>query len=119
MSTVNLCASSISDDGYGNEKGGPKYNLALSQVFCDYSVLFTLYNAGELSYNWMGTNGFKVKTEKDCLVVVVVENVPDTVIVGPDRAIVGLSLVVDETLTTGPWTNQMDYPKNTISNEYC
>ena len=30
------------DDGYGNENGSPKYNLALSQVFRDYSVLFAL-----------------------------------------------------------------------------
>ena len=34
-----------------NENVTPKYNLALSQVFGDYSVLFTLYNTGELSCN--------------------------------------------------------------------
>ena len=56
------------DDGYGNENVSPKYNLALSQVFPDYSVLFTLYSTGELSCDWMGTNGFKVKTENDCLI---------------------------------------------------
>lgn len=38
-------------------------NLALSQVNRDYSVLFILYNTGELSCNWTGTNGFKVKAE--------------------------------------------------------
>ena len=58
------------DDGYGNENVSPKYNLAPSQVFRDYSVMFTLYNASELSCNWMGTNGFKVKTENDCLIVI-------------------------------------------------
>ena len=45
-------------DGYSNENAIPKYNLALSQVFRGYSVLFTLCNTGELSCNWMGTNGF-------------------------------------------------------------
>ena len=58
------------DDGYGNENVSPKYNLALSQVFPDYSVLFTLYSKGELSCDWMGTNGFKVKRENDCLIVI-------------------------------------------------
>ena len=58
-----LLESLSKDDGYGNENVSPKYNLALSQVFRDYSVLFTLYNTGELSCNWMGTNGFKVKIE--------------------------------------------------------
>ena len=58
------------DDGYGNKNVSPKYNLALSQVFRDYSVLFTLYNTGELSYTWMGTNGFKVKTENDRFIVI-------------------------------------------------
>ena len=56
------------DDGYGNENVGPKYNLALSQVFRDYFVLFTLYNTGELSCNWMGTNSFKVKIENGCFI---------------------------------------------------
>ena len=65
-----IIGSLSKDDGYGKENGSPKYNLALSQVFRDYSVLSTLYNAGELSYNWMGTNGFKVKTEKDCFDVI-------------------------------------------------
>ena len=27
-------------------------------------------NTGELSCNWMGTNGFKVKREKDCFLVI-------------------------------------------------
>ena len=58
------------DDGYGNKNVSPKYNLALSQVFRDYSVLFTLYSTGKLSCNWMSTNGFKVKTENDCFIVI-------------------------------------------------
>ena len=37
------------DDGYGNENVSPKYNFALSQIFGEHSVLFTLYNTGELS----------------------------------------------------------------------
>ena len=44
--------------------------LALSQVFRDYSVLFTLKNTGELSRNWITTNGFKVKSENDSFVVI-------------------------------------------------
>ena len=52
------------------QNGSPKYNLALSQVFRDYSVLFTLYNTGELFCNWMDTNGFKVRTENNCFVVI-------------------------------------------------
>ena len=40
------------------------------QVFRDYSVLFTLYNTGELSCNWMGTNGFKVNIENEWFIVV-------------------------------------------------
>ena len=53
------------EDGYSNKNGSPKYNFALSQVFRNYSVLFTQHNTvtGELSCNWMGINGFKVKTE--------------------------------------------------------
>ena len=58
------------DDGYGNENVIPKYNLALLQVFRNYSVLFTFNNTGELSCNWMGTNGFKVKTKNDCFIVI-------------------------------------------------
>ena len=53
-----LLGSLSKDDGYGNENVIPKYNLAQSQDFHDYSVLFTLYNTGELSCNRMGTNGF-------------------------------------------------------------
>ena len=45
----------IKDDDYGNKNVIPKYNLALSQVFRDYSPLFTLYNIGELCCNWVRT----------------------------------------------------------------
>ena len=41
----------------GNENVSPKYNLALSQVFREFSILFTLSNKGELSCKWMGANG--------------------------------------------------------------
>ena len=68
--TSKLLGSLSKDDGYGNENVIPKYNLALWQVFRSYSVLFTFYNTGELSCNWMGTNGFKVKTENDCFIVI-------------------------------------------------
>ena len=36
----------------------------------DYSVLFTLYNTGELSCKLMGSNGFKVKTENERFIVI-------------------------------------------------
>ena len=65
-----ICVPLSKDDGYGNENVIPKHNLALSQVFRDYSVLFTLYITGEPPCNWMGTNGFKVKTENDCFIVI-------------------------------------------------
>ena len=67
---IQTIGSLSKDDAYGNKNCSPKYNLALSQIFRDYSVLLTLYNTGELSCNWMGTNGFKVKTENDCFIVI-------------------------------------------------
>ena len=42
----------------------------LSQVFRDYSTLFTLYNTGELSCTWMGANGFKAKIGNEFCIVV-------------------------------------------------
>ena len=65
-----IVGSLSKDDGYSNENVSPKYNLALSQVFHNHSVLFILYNTGELSCNRMGTNGFKVKSENDCFIVI-------------------------------------------------
>ena len=64
-----LTGSLSKDDGYGNENVSQKYNLALSQVFRD-AVLFTFYNTGELSCNWVDTNGFKVKTENNFFIVI-------------------------------------------------
>ena len=40
--TKSAIGSLSKDDGYGNKNVSPKYNLALSQLFRDYSVLFTL-----------------------------------------------------------------------------
>ena len=68
--TFDILGSLSKDDGYGNENVSSKYNLALWQVFRDYSVFFTLYNAGALSCNWVGTNGVEVKTENDCFIVI-------------------------------------------------
>ena len=60
-----LVGSQLSEDnGDVDENVTPKYNLALSQVFRDYSVLFVLWNTGDLSCNWMGTNGFKLERQK-------------------------------------------------------
>ena len=38
-----------------------KYNLALSYVFCDYSMLVTLCKVGEVCFRFLGTNGFSCK----------------------------------------------------------
>ena len=62
--------SKSKDNDYGNENVSPKYNLGLSQVFREYSILFIAYNTGELSSNWMGTNRFKVKTEIDFFIII-------------------------------------------------
>ena len=51
--------------GNCNENVTLKLNFALSQVFCDYSMLFTLYKIGELHFRWLGTNGFHVKTKSE------------------------------------------------------
>ena len=41
-SLSSLLESLSKDNGYGNENITPRYNLALLQVFCNYSVLFML-----------------------------------------------------------------------------
>ena len=51
------------EDSNVSENVTPKYNLALSQVFRDYSVLFSLYNASDLSCYWTGMNGSKIKIQ--------------------------------------------------------
>ena len=67
---VVILGSFSKNNGDGNENVIPKCNLTQSQVFGDYSAfLFTLYNTGELSCNWMGTNGFNVKIENEWFIV--------------------------------------------------
>ena len=67
---VNQLLGSLSkDNGNSNEQHHLKYNLVPLQVFCNYSVLFTLHNTGELSCNWMGTNGLQVKIEDKWFIV--------------------------------------------------
>ena len=62
-------------------------NLALSQVNRDYSVLFILYNKGELSCNWTGTNGFKVKAENEWFIVIAIFLVASPIVINtPTRA---------------------------------
>ena len=46
---IKVCASKD-----GDEKVTSKYNSALSQIFRVYSILFTLYNTGEVASNWIG-----------------------------------------------------------------
>ena len=36
----------------------------------DYSILFILYSMGEVSYNWIGKDGFEVKSETERFIVV-------------------------------------------------
>lgn len=42
----------------------------VSQVFCDYSILFNLYNIGKVSYNWIGTNSLEEKIRNEKFTVV-------------------------------------------------
>ena len=56
--------------GYGdccNQNVTSKLDLALGLVFCDYSMLVTLYEIGEASrpFTCIGTNGFHVKAENE------------------------------------------------------
>ena len=52
-------------DGNCNENVALKWNFAFSYVFCDYSVLITLYKIGELHFPWLGTTGFHVKAKSE------------------------------------------------------
>ena len=40
-------------------------DFALSSVFCDYSMLITLYKLGALHFCLLSTNGFHVKAKND------------------------------------------------------
>ena len=46
--------------------------LSYSKYFMIIPSMFTLYNIGKVSYNWIGTEGFKVKTELWSFYVVVI-----------------------------------------------
>ena len=52
-------------DGNCNENVTLKFNFELSQVFCDYSLLVTLYKIGEVHFRFLGTDGFHVKAKKE------------------------------------------------------
>ena len=47
--TTRQLGSLSNDYSYGNENVASKYNFAVSQVFCDSSISFKLYNADEVS----------------------------------------------------------------------
>ena len=71
MSVVGEVLGSLRNhDGYGDENVTSKYTFELFLVFRDYSVLFILYNMCEVSYNWIGTDGFEVKSETERFTVV-------------------------------------------------
>ena len=49
----------------------PEYGQSNApQVFRDYSILYILYNMCEVSYNWIGVDGFELKSETERLTVV-------------------------------------------------
>ena len=52
-------------DGNCNENVTLKLNFALSSVFCDCSMLVTLYKIGGLLFRLLGTNGFHVKAKNE------------------------------------------------------
>ena len=52
-------------DGNCNENATLKLNFALSQVFCGYFMLITLYKIGELHFRLLGTSGFHVKAKSE------------------------------------------------------
>ena len=52
-------------DGCCNENVTLKQNFALGYVFCDYSMLITLYKTGELHFRLRGGNGFHVKAKSE------------------------------------------------------
>ena len=55
---------------YGNENVTSKYKFELSYMFHDVSILFMLYNMGEVSFNEIGTYGFEAKKAKERFTVV-------------------------------------------------
>ena len=57
-------------DGYRDENVTSKYKFELFVVLHDYSILFILCNMSEVSYNWVGTDGFEVKSETERFTVV-------------------------------------------------
>ena len=52
-------------NGNCNENVTWQLNFALTWVFCDYSMLITLYKMGELHFRLLGTNGFHVKAKSE------------------------------------------------------
>ena len=70
MGMTTIIGSLRYHDGYGDENGTSKYKFELLQVFHNYSILFILYNMDEVSYNWIGTDGFEVKSETERFTVV-------------------------------------------------
>ena len=52
-------------DGNCNENGTLKLNFALSLIFCDYSILITLYKISGAHFRLFGTNGIHVKAKNE------------------------------------------------------
>ena len=52
-------------DGNCNENVTLTFDFALSKLFCDYSMLVTLYKIGGVHFRLLGTNGFHVKLKNE------------------------------------------------------
>ena len=65
MQSLDLLGSLRSYDGNCNENVTLKLNFALSKVFCDYSMLVTLYKIGGVHFRLLGTNVFHVKLKNE------------------------------------------------------
>ena len=64
-----ILGSLRSYDGNCNGNVALKLNFALSEVFCDYSMLVTFYKIGGVHFRLLGTNGFHVKAKKKGLLL--------------------------------------------------
>ena len=60
-----ILGSLSSYDGNCNENVTLKLNFELSKVFCDYSMLVTLYKIGGVHFPLLGTNVFHVKAKSE------------------------------------------------------
>ena len=70
LPSLSWCVSSLigslrSYDGNWNKNFTLKLNFALRKVFCDYSMLVTLYKIGAVHFRLLGTNIFHVTAKNE------------------------------------------------------